>query len=73
MVGVAVRSGTPAGLVNSLQQAVRRAILSPEVRRRYGEFGIQPVGNTPEEFQTLIRGEVKRWHPLIKNLNIRLD
>lgn len=73
MVGVAVRAGTPVTHVNALQQAVRRAILSPEVRNKYAEFGIVPDGSTPAEFQALIRGETQRWHPLIKELGIRLD
>ncbi|MFT3778675.1 MAG: tripartite tricarboxylate transporter substrate binding protein [Ottowia sp.] len=73
MVGVAVRAGTPMEHVRALQQAVRRAIHSPEVRTKYGEFGIVPDGNTPEEFQALIGGEIKRWHPLVKELGIRLD
>ena len=71
--GVAVRAGTPMEHVRALQQAVRRAILSPEVRTKYGEFGIIPDGSTPEEFQATISGETKRWHPLIKELGIKLD
>jgi len=73
MVGVAVRAGTPPAIVAALQQAVRRAVLTPEVRARYAEFGLEPVGDTPEQFQALIRSETQRWHALIKDQGIQLD
>ena len=31
------------------------------------------VATTPEQFSTFVKQEVARWHPLIKELNIRLD
>ena len=37
------------------------------------DFGVEPVGNTPEQFQALINSESTRWHKLIKDLNITLD
>jgi len=34
---------------------------------------MEPYATTPEQFGAFIKQEVARWHPLIKELNIRLD
>ena len=49
------------------------AINEPAVKQKLVDFGVEPVGNTPEQFQTLIQSESTRWQKLIKDLNITLD
>jgi len=34
---------------------------------------MEPFATTPEQFGAFIKQEIARWHPLIKELNIRLD
>jgi tripartite-type tricarboxylate transporter receptor subunit TctC len=31
------------------------------------------VGNKPEEFDAFLADEVRRWHPLIKALDLKLE
>lgn len=73
LVGVAVHASTPDATVQALQKAIAHALLSPQTRAKYREVGIEPVGNTPEEFTQMINAEVTRWHPLIRTLGIALD
>lgn len=73
LVGVAVHAATPDATVQALQKAVVQALLSPQTSAKYREVGIEPVGNTPQEFTQLIAAEVSRWHPLIRSLGIKLD
>ena len=73
LVGVAVPATTPDAIVVALQKAVAQALLSPQTSAKYREVGIEPVGNTPQEFTQLIAAEVARWHPLIRSLGITLD
>lgn len=37
-----------------------------------GNFGIEPVGSTSQQYADLIRTEVKRWHKLIRDQKISL-
>jgi hypothetical protein len=34
---------------------------------------MEPLMTTPEQFGTFVKPEIARWHPRIKQLNIRLD
>ena len=73
LMGLVVPVGTPPELVARLQQSVASAIHNPAVLRKLAESGVEPVGSTPAQFETLIGDETARWHPLIKSLNLSLD
>jgi len=71
--GFFVPAGTPREIVAKLAGAVKQAVDNPEVRQRMLSIGIEPVGNTPEEFGRFLQGQVKRWTTLIKSNNITLE
>ncbi len=73
LVGVAVHASTPDATVQALQKSIAQALLSPQTSAKYREVGIEPVGNTPQEFTQMIAAEVSRWHPLMRDLGITLD
>ncbi len=73
LVGMVVAAGTPPDVVAALQTQVSAAIKQPEVNKKLVEFGVEPVGNTSQEYTELLRRETIRWHKLIKDLNITLD
>ncbi|RGE42973.1 tripartite tricarboxylate transporter substrate binding protein [Comamonas testosteroni] len=73
LVGMAAPAKTPASVIAALNKQVVAAINEPAVKQKLIDFGIEPVGNTPEQFQALINSESTRWHKLIKDLNITLD
>ena len=73
LVGMAAPAKTPASVIAALNKQVVAAINEPAVKQKLIDFGVEPVGNTPEQFQALINSESTRWHKLIKDLNITLD
>ena len=73
LMGLVAPAGTPPEAVARLQQSVASAIHNPAVRRKLAEFGVEPVGSTPAQFEALIGNETVRWHALIKDLNLSLD
>ena len=38
----------------------RKVLQMPDVAQRLAELGLQPVGNSPEEFDAFIRSEIER-------------
>lgn len=72
-VGVAAPRATPANIVSRLSSDIREVVMSPEITKRFSDLGMEPFATTPEQFGTFIKQEIARWHPLIKELNIRLD
>ena len=71
--GVFAPAATPKEIVQTLANAIIRATRDPETRRRLLEQGAVPVGNTPEEFDKLMREEVSRWAEVVKVSGARAD
>ena len=72
-VGIVAPANTPAETVAALQKQVATAIQQPAIRQKLIDFGIEPVGSTPQQYAELIRTEVQRWHQLIREQKISLD
>lgn len=72
-VGLVTTAGTPKETIAALNKEVVATLNEPAVNKRLVDFGIQPVGNTPEEYAALLESETQRWHKLIKELGITLD
>lgn len=73
LVGVVAPAGTPPDVINALQKQVTTAINQTAVKQKLIDFGVEPVGSTPQQYVDLIKSETVRWHKLIKDQKITLD
>jgi len=72
-VGMLAPAGTPKPVVATLSKAAQAAIQKPEVRERFVQLGIDPVGGTPAEFTAFLQAEVTKWAKVIKEANVRIE
>lgn len=72
-VGVAAPRATQPAIISRLSRSIGEVVASAEISKRFFDLGMEPLMNTPEQFGTFVKQEIARWHPLIKQLNIRLD
>jgi len=72
-VGLLAPAGTPKPVADKLSRAVAAAVSRPEIRERFVQIGIEPVGNTSAEFTQFLRAEVAKWAKVIKDANVRID
>lgn len=72
-VGVAAPKATQPAIVSRLSRSIGEVVTSREISKRFVDLGMEPLATTPEQFGTFLKQEIARWHPLIKQLNIRLD
>lgn len=72
-VGLVTTAGTPKESIDALNKQVVATLNEPAIHQKLIDFGIQPVGNTPEEYADLLKSETERWHKLIGELGITLD
>jgi tripartite-type tricarboxylate transporter receptor subunit TctC len=70
-MGMVAPAGTPKAIVDRLAAASARAVRDPELRARFVRDGIDPVGNTPEQFSAIIAKELVQWRDLVKAANIK--
>jgi tripartite-type tricarboxylate transporter receptor subunit TctC len=73
LVGVVAPAGIPPDVLNTLNKQLVDAMNQPSVKQRLIDFGVEPVGNTPQQYAELLRTETVRWHKLIKDQKIHLD
>lgn len=66
-VGLLAPAATPAAVVAHLNQAVCRAVATPDVRRQLLALGIEPVSSTPGDFATHLRAEMARWVSFVRS------
>ncbi len=71
--GIVVPRGTPREIVRKLNADFIAVLKMPDIVKRLDEFGLQVVGNSPEEFDAMIRAEIDRWTKVAKAANIKLD
>jgi tripartite-type tricarboxylate transporter receptor subunit TctC len=69
-LGLLAPRGTPAEVVQRLHAETVKALKLPEVSDRLTKAGLQPVGNTPDEFMRVIRAEIEQFSKLAKELGI---
>ena len=72
-VGILAPVKTPRPVVDKLQREIANALKSPQVRERYAALGIEPVGNTPDQFTEQVKADLARWEKVVKAANIRLE
>ena len=71
--GVFLPTGTPAPIAEKLHKAVVEALKEDEVKKRFVDVGVQPVGSTPAEFADFLKKEDAKWADVIRKGNIKLD
>jgi tripartite-type tricarboxylate transporter receptor subunit TctC len=65
--------GIPRDIVTRLNQAVNKALETPEIRDRIVADGFVPTQSTPEDFSTRLARDVARWQEVVKRANIKIE
>ena len=60
-------------MLNKISADTARALASDDMKKRMDEFGMQPVGSTPDQFDAFIASEMRRWARVIKDAKIELE
>ena len=71
--GLLAPAGTPADIVQRVQQEVAKALATPAVKERLLSQGAIPGGNTSAEFASLIDREHRKWAQVVKASGAKVD
>jgi len=66
-------AGTPRDIVTRLSSETARIVASPEIRARFEQMGVEPVGGTPEQAAKFLEDEVAKWAKVISAANVKLE
>ena len=70
--GLLAPAGTAKDVLEKLHAETVKALAMPQVRKKFDELGLEPVGNTPEEFTAVMKKEMPEWAKVIKDAGIKL-
>jgi tripartite-type tricarboxylate transporter receptor subunit TctC len=70
--GLLAPANTPKDVLDKLHGETVKALATPDVRKKFDELGLEPVGNTPAEFAAVIKKEIPEWAKVIKDAGIKL-
>ena len=59
--GLMASSATPRETVDRIAKEVSRAVKDATFAERLAAFGVDPLGNTPEEFAAMIAADIALW------------
>lgn len=68
--GILAPAGTPKPIVDQVQEAIKAVVETPSYKARYVAAGLEPVGNTSEQFGAQIRADLTRWEAIVKKAKI---
>lgn len=71
--GVIGPARIPRPIVDKLNGAINKAIVSPVFKARFGEIGDEPAGGTPEDFAETIRRDSAKWAEVVKRSGAKID
>jgi tripartite-type tricarboxylate transporter receptor subunit TctC len=71
--GIFAPARTPRAVVEKLRNELAVVLRSDFVRERYATLGIEPVGNTPDEFAEQVKADLARWEKVVKAANVRVE
>ena len=71
--GLFVPAGTPPAIVDKVAADFAKVLAIPDVRKKLMDIGLEPIGNSPAEFATIVRRDYDKWGVVIRNANIKLD
>jgi len=72
-VGFLAPANTPRDVVAKLGKEMMTIVNRPDVRERFIQIGIEPVGNSPAEFTVFLKNEVAKWEKVIRTANVKID
>jgi tripartite-type tricarboxylate transporter receptor subunit TctC len=71
--GLLAPAGTPADVVNRVQQETAKALATPAMKERLLAQGAIPSGMSPADFAALIAAETKKWAAVVKASGAKVD
>jgi tripartite-type tricarboxylate transporter receptor subunit TctC len=66
-------AGTPRDIVNRLAAETRKAINESDIKERFNQIGIEPVGNSPEQAAQFLADEVAKWAKVITAAGVKAE
>ena len=69
--GVAGPANMPPDVVRKLNAEINSILKQDDVKRRFADQGVEPVGGTPAQFADHIKLEIAKWAKVVKEAGVK--
>jgi tripartite-type tricarboxylate transporter receptor subunit TctC len=71
--GLFLPAKTPGDIVRKVYADAATAIDDPQIKRRFSDLATVAESSSPTELTALLKGQLEKWGPIIKELGIKAD
>jgi len=71
--GMLAPAGTPATIVQTLHDQMVAVLKLEDIREKLLVQGLEPVGNTPAEFSSIIASELTKWRKVVAAAGMKAE
>ena len=71
--GFVAPAGVSKAVIDKVYQDTVKVLQSPDIRARFEQLGMVPVGNAPGDFAKAIREESVRWAKIIRERKLQVE
>jgi tripartite-type tricarboxylate transporter receptor subunit TctC len=71
--GLGAPRGTPAEIIDRLNQEANAALVDPKIKARMADSGGSALAGSPADFGKLIADETEKWAKVIRAANIKAE
>ena len=69
--GIIGPAGTPKPVVTRLHATIVKGVADADVRQRLLAQGLDPVGNSPDEFDAYVKAEIRKWAKVLQVAGVK--
>jgi len=66
--GLFAPAKTPKEVIDRLQREVAAAVKQPDIVKRLNDLAAEPVGSTPAEMDSVLKGQLTQFRPILQEL-----
>ncbi len=71
--GLVAPKGTPADRILIINAAIKTALNTQELKKKFADMGLDAVGDDPQAFGAFMKTEVAKWKQVVQDAHVKAD